>query len=285
MNDLKPLVHSVLHATDFSGSDEHAFAHALAIALLRKAELAILHSAPDAIGEDEWRKYPSVRRTLERWGLLERGSPRSAVFRQLSVAVTKIEARSRSPQAAIANFVAENRVDLIVLATEGRDGLPRWLRPSVAEATARRAETMALFVPREGRGFVSPECGEITLRNVLIPVDAETCQELPVRAAANAVRMLGDEPVTVTLCHVGDGAPLTDIVLPEQAGTVWQKRTRDGDVVEGILATADDTDADLIVMATQGRDGILDVLRGSTSERVLRRAGRPVLTIPASWIS
>ena len=121
MNDLKPLVHSVLHATDFSGSGERAFAHALAIALMRMAELAILHSAPDAIGEDEWSKYPSVRRTLERWGLLERGSPRSAVFRQLSIGVTKVEARSRSPQAAIANFVAENRVDMIVLATEGRD--------------------------------------------------------------------------------------------------------------------------------------------------------------------
>ncbi len=37
--------------------------------------------------------------------------------------------------------------------------------------------------------------------------------------------------------------------------------------------------ADLIVMATSGRSGLKDVLLGSTAERVLRRAGCPVMTI------
>lgn len=37
--------------------------------------------------------------------------------------------------------------------------------------------------------------------------------------------------------------------------------------------------ADLIVMATSSRSGLKDVLLGSTAERVLRRAGCPVMTI------
>jgi nucleotide-binding universal stress UspA family protein len=37
----------------------------------------------------------------------------------------------------------------------------------------------------------------------------------------------------------------------------------------------------LIVMSTDGRNGFLDALRGSHSERVLRRIPCPLLAIPA----
>ena len=39
--------------------------------------------------------------------------------------------------------------------------------------------------------------------------------------------------------------------------------------------------ADLIVMATEGHQGFLDAIRGSTTERVLRQAPCPVLAVPA----
>ncbi|WP_191060872.1 universal stress protein, partial [Geminicoccus harenae] len=53
-----------------------------------------------------------------------------------------------------------------------------------------------------------------------------------------------------------------------------------GAVVPGIVATAGRLDADLIVMATHGHDSFLDGLRGSTTEQVLRQAGRAVLALP-----
>ncbi|MFN2257865.1 MAG: universal stress protein [Desulfuromonadaceae bacterium] len=37
---------------------------------------------------------------------------------------------------------------------------------------------------------------------------------------------------------------------------------------------------DLIVVGTHGRTGISHVVLGSTAERVMRKAGRPVLTVP-----
>jgi nucleotide-binding universal stress UspA family protein len=37
---------------------------------------------------------------------------------------------------------------------------------------------------------------------------------------------------------------------------------------------------DLIVMSTDGRNGFLDGLRGSHSERVLRQGAAPLLTVP-----
>ena len=70
------------------------------------------------------------------------------------------------------------------------------------------------------------------------------------------------------------------IRCPEVAGWEWQKELRSGPVIEGILNAAKDVSADLIVMSTDGRNGFLDGLRGSHSERVLRYAEAPLLTVP-----
>lgn len=45
---------------------------------------------------------------------------------------------------------------------------------------------------------------------------------------------------------------------------------RTGNVIQGIVDTAGQESAGLIVMSTEGRSGFLDALRGSHSERVLR---------------
>ena len=67
---------------------------------------------------------------------------------------------------------------------------------------------------------------------------------------------------------------------PDVPGWRWDMVTRDGDVIETILDTAARTGATLIVMAISGRTGFLDALRGSHSERVLRRTPCPLLAIP-----
>lgn len=46
-----------------------------------------------------------------------------------------------------------------------------------------------------------------------------------------------------------------------------------------ILDSAEE--ADLIVMATEGEHGIIDAMRGSVTERVVRDAPCPVLAVPA----
>jgi nucleotide-binding universal stress UspA family protein len=55
-----------------------------------------------------------------------------------------------------------------------------------------------------------------------------------------------------------------------------------GDVVEEILRTADAIKADLIVMGRHGHGAMYNLLVGSVTEGVLKRADRPVLLVPAS---
>ena len=96
-----PFVQSVLHPSDFSEASHAAFAHALAIALYRQANFTVLHVVPRTQAVDVWTDSPPVRETLERWGLLEPGSPRSAVYENLSIEVAKINVRSGDPLKSI----------------------------------------------------------------------------------------------------------------------------------------------------------------------------------------
>ena len=70
--------------------------------------------------------------------------------------------------------------------------------------------------------------------------------------------------------------------LEEKSGSPTKVELRGGNVIEGILQAAADVKTDLIAIATAGHRGILDAVRGSTTERVLRHAPCPVLAVPVS---
>lgn len=225
---------------------------------------------------EDWSQFPPVRKMLEKWNVLAPGSPRSAVFDKLSVRVAKVAARGDPVRASI-DQIEQHRPDLIVLATRGRHGLPRWLKPSVAQAIARRTLAMTLFVPQGCRGVVSVD-GVIQLRRILIPVDHQpTAQEAVIRAV-RAAEAFGDEPVEIAILYVNGGA-LPQFDRPDTQACVWKELRRSGDVVVAILDAAQEVD--LIVMATEGRHGFVDALRGSVTERVVRGAPCPVLAVPA----
>jgi nucleotide-binding universal stress UspA family protein len=275
-----PFAESILHPSDLSDESARAFAHALALALRDRASLTILH-----VGKTRrrhgWTDFPSVRATLQQWGLLGEGSSRASVFRELDVRVKKVTLKSARPLSAVLDYLDEHLADLIVLATEGRDGLPRWLRPSMAEAIARRSITKTLFIPGSARGFVSPDDGRLMIERILVPVDRHPDPREAIVTTERIATTLAETRVSAVALHVGtaDSSPLSD--FPEATACAWSSVTRSGEVVDEIVGAAEDGAADLIVMATEGHHGVLDALRGSVTEQVLRRAPCPVLAVPA----
>lgn len=269
-----PFVRSIFHPSDFSAASQLAFAHALAIALIRKTELVIMHARRG--DREDWAKFPAVRKTLSRWQVLEPGSLPIDVVQRLGVAVTKVSARG-DPVGACMRQIDKQKPDLVVLATRGRRGLPLWLKPSVAQAIARRTEAMTLFVPSGCRGMVSLD-GVIGLRRILLPIDHEPNAQEAVVRAVRAAEGFGDEAVEIVLLHV-NGGEFPTLQLPEGKDWGWKEVRRHGNVVPVILEAAEQ--ADLIVMTTEGRHGVVDALRGSVTEGVVRGAPCPVLAVPA----
>lgn len=276
-----PLVSSVLHPTDFSRASNRAFAHALAMALVWQTDFTILHIGRKKGSNIKPTRFPPVRETLERWRLLQPGSPRSAVFDEFRINVTKIAVQSRHPFLALADFLDRHPTNLIVFATQRRKWLSHWITRSDAEALARQSNTKTLFVPAGAkRHFVSLD-GDVNLKRILVPVNREPDCAAAVEIARRMAEIFGDDQVAITLLHVGDSRmPMPS--LPEGPDWTWHLESRQGNPVTEILSAADRHAADLIVMTTTGRDSVMAALRGSTTEQVLRGAPCPLLAVPAS---
>jgi nucleotide-binding universal stress UspA family protein len=273
----------IVHPTDFTVGGEVAFAHALRLALAARGHFYLVHAEKLELGEDaDWAAFPGVRSTLTRWGLLAADAEPTAVADKLGLRVTKADVPDEDPTDAIVRFTEEYRADLLVLATHSREGLARVLQGSIAETLARRTRVPTLFLPQQAQGFVDTATGTARLENILLPVDLSVA---PGHAAALAFRMadmLGCEDALVHVLHVGspDEMPMAAVDATHEGRL--RRILVDGSVVPRILQTAAEIEADLIVMATRGHDGLLDALRGSTTEQVLRQAGRPLLAVPAA---
>ncbi|HXQ71433.1 MAG TPA: universal stress protein [Pyrinomonadaceae bacterium] len=271
------IVESVLHPTDFSEGSRIAFHHALKTAMLTRSTLTLLHVATD--DNSTWSNFPGVRETLERWGALPKGSEKSAVGK-LGIDARKVVASEGEPVEMVVGYLAKHPADLIVLATSQREGRVRWLGKSVAEPVVRKAGEMTLLIPGDTQGFVSADDGSVNLSKVLVPVALTPHPVTAVNVAARLVERLNCPQGTFTLMHVGNSNTMPALRLPEVPGWTWEKELRTGEVIKNIVEAAKDHEADLIVMATDGRNGFLDGLRGSHSERVLRHVTTPLLTVP-----
>ena len=271
-------IRTIIHPTDFSEASADAFVHALKIALAARATLYILHVASGR--DDDVMAFPHVRDTLARWGLMGADEPPQAVEAKLGLRIAKVDLEPQTPEDGVRRFAADHRPDLMILATEARQGAARWLHGSVAERLARATTAPTLFVPARARVFVDQMRGEVRLHHVLIPVDHKPKPAAAVGFAMGLAHMLAGMDAEERLLHIGEEPPR--IARHNEPSRVLPVALREGDVVEAIVTAATDWPADLIAMATAGHRSVLDVMRGSTTERVLRQAPCPVLAVPAT---
>ena len=268
-------IRTIFHPTDFSDLSGAAFAHALRIALAARGKLQLLHVVQHDAGAAL--AFPNVRRLLIQWGLSEEADPPSETLIKLGLEVDNITLNGQDPAQSIVRFLREHPSDLVVIATHGRDGADYWLKGSVSEDVFRHFAIPTLFVTHGARGFVSQVSGDIRLRRVLIPVDYSPAPSQAIETIQHFGRLLTGENVIVHLIHIGNSVPPVNAAVPAEPAVIL----RSGDVVQSIVDAAVEYDVDFIGMPTAGRHGVLDALRGSTTERVIRHAPCPVFAVPS----
>ena len=107
-------------------------------------------------------------------------------------------------------------------------------------------------------------------------------------AVPNSFEPVGPEPMLIPTLGVEDlarieedaEASLRNVLRPEW-GTppAVEYAVRSGEPVAAVAALAAEIGADLIVLATHGRTGLIHALLGSSAERMLREAPCPVLVV------
>jgi nucleotide-binding universal stress UspA family protein len=246
------------------------------MAVRRGAELTLLHSRGRR-STDSWAGYPGVRDTLAAWRA--RGTTAPIEHRLQQTRIRKLDVEVRDPVASSLSHLEAYRIDMIVMATEGRSGLARLVHPSRAEKLARESRLFTLFVPHGCRPFVSGETGEVTLKRILLPIDPGTDPRPAMIRAVQAAALLEDPDLEITLLHVGD-AEEAMVTLPELPFCRWNAIRRIGDAAQQILGLADELPADAIYMSTSWSRPSLGRSEGGVTEAVLRGAACPVATVP-----
>ena len=115
--------------------------------------------------------------------------------------------------------------------------------------------------------------GSITLLQV-VP-EAE-----PLRKPFGAITMTAEEVMSMLIGLANEDLDRAEANWAQLAdGITMTKKAITGDAADAILATADELNADAIVMASAGRGAIGRLTLGSVADRVVRTAERPVLVV------
>ncbi len=289
--------HSILVPTDFSDTAANAYGFAVELARRFSAELHLLHvrmlladphldaeqhAALEQLLSDTDR---TARLALDGHGAEDRLAPAMHyhLLRGLSAAETIVE--------CCRDFGA----DLIVMGTHGRRGLKHLLLGSVAGEVVRTAPVPVLTVRTD-----HPDRTTV-LRRVLVPHDFSALSERAVALAAEWAARLGLTPVLLHVVepivfpefyalsalpqnHLDALTERAEQALEETAqrffvGLHPETRVITGRPAEGIVATANHANCDLIVTSTQGLGAIQHALVGSVAEAVVRTADVPVVTV------
>ena len=123
--------------------------------------------------------------------------------------------------------------------------------------------------------------------HILCPTDYS---EPAAAALERAIAIAGWYKARVTVLHVCSGPPAESdrARLAQEAATGRAARAAvplevalaDGDPARSILSEAERLQADLLVMGTHGASGFKRFILGSVTEKVLRQAAAPLLTVP-----
>jgi len=206
---------------------------------------------------------------------------------------------------SIAEHVGELGPDLIVMCTHGRGGLRGFMFGRIAQQVVGLGTTPVLLVPPVAAG-ASPA---FSCNRILVALDGNPDHEEGLKVAASLAKICGAELCLIMAVHTSDtlsgeeatpakllpGATRALLDLAAQdaekylnrhetalraAGFTVSSEVRRGDPPTVIVATAERTKSDLIVLGTHGKTGMDAFWSGSATPNVTSRSVVPLLLVP-----
>ncbi len=294
-------INRILCPIDFSDFSLDALRHGVALAKWYSAHLTLFHvyqvsqplpaegfpgSVPILVDVDPNKLTEEVRRFC---------APLLGPFSQS----VEIVVRAGDAAKEIRNEAQRVPFDLLILGTHGRSGFERLFLGSVTEKVLRSTRVPVLTIPPPVREPRSPLYKTILCALEFSPASIRALEyalSLAKEADARLILLhaiedlLGDAGAQ-TLGHLSvseyyhqleqDAVTRLRAVVPDEA-RVWshpEERVVKGRAHQEILNAVADEHVDLVVMGVQGKGIVNRLVFGSTTHRVIREAGCPVLTL------
>jgi len=284
-NGLK--IKKIMCPTDLSPGSDEALHYAMALARAYEAKLIAFHCQSEAVTPEA---RGDLKASFER-RLFER-------LNQTELALSdweRVISQCDDPGASIAQYAADNNVDLIVMRSRRRPHRAALLG-STAESVCRTAPCSVLVTHSDEREWIADR--EVSLKRVLVAYDFSDYSEI---AMKHALRFAQEYQSELHLLHVLPPFtlnepelawyPITDEgpyhkaarrlqkIVPAEAHLWCSIKTvvREGQAYREILNYAARNQIDLICLGAHGSGFGLLTLFGSNVDRVLRQAPCPVL--------
>jgi nucleotide-binding universal stress UspA family protein len=290
----------IICSTDFSDFSNYAIPYATALAREFKSKLYFCHvidlssaavygEAVLALEEQQKRMVAYAREEL------------SALMADQEVDWEPLISVG-NPAHEIGRLAQEKGVDLTIAASHGRSGLKRLILGSVTERLMRVLPCPLLIVRSPDRGFLKPSERQVKLKSILVGCDFSTDSTLALEYGLSLAQEFQSE---LHLAHVIEPSvydnltktpqerdearedlreqlieKLADLV-PEEART-WCTPVTDllaGQPEEELIKYAVVHNMDLIVLGIRGQTLVEALCVGSTTDRVVRKAPCPVLSV------
>lgn len=282
----------ILFPTDGSEGAAEVLGHAIDIAARHDTELHLIHVADTTI-DSVVRVQADIVDVLKKEGEDIVAEAAERVRGRGIETVTEV--LQGEPSQTIVDYAQTRDIDLIVLPTHGRRGLPRFLLGSTTERVVRQSDVPVLTVQTGEELSI-----DYPYRNVLVPTDGSECARAALEIGLDVTK---SEEASLHLLSVIAIASLgadvrSDIqsaMLEESAETTVEEASafaqNNGvqpvsEMVEyapsihkAILEYIEESDIDLVVVGTHGRTGLERYLLGSVSEYLIRTSPIPVLTV------
>lgn len=296
------IIRHLLCPIDFSPASLRALQHASAVAGHTGASMLVLHvfNAPLALRTAFPQYAGSMLDSGARTRLIDDLDQAVKFARDRGMTVG-VRVREGDIVEEIVHAAQSSRADLIVMGTHGRKGVPRLVLGSVTEKVLHRASCAVLTVPPAAAD--APTGVPPRLARILCCVDFS---EESIAALHYALTLAQETEGTVNVIHVFEWSA-EDVRLVTEAVDTQALRDRQNAEVRArleaalpddqaarnrvselivahgkpyaeILRHAEDAPVDHIVMGVGHRSG-LDRIIGSTTDRVVRAASCPVLTV------
>lgn len=299
----------VLIPLDGSDLAEGALPVALPLARAMAAELLLLQvvSPPPQVDPVTGWAVPDVSASERRQGVLDAARDYLAgVAGRLAKEGVRVRAdvMEGDPIGAIIAY-AERRpqIRLIAMASHGRSGLSRLVFGSVTEGVLHNAPA-PLLVTRPSAAPAG-DTPEVVYQTLLVPLDGSVFAEQALAEAEALATAVHGRLVLVAAVADPEPAPgATPLELSrakahdqrvnaarvrnylestaqrlEASGRAVEIHLAHDRPAEAILRVAEECEADLIVMATHGRNGLERLRLGSVAQQVTQAAGRPVCLV------
>jgi nucleotide-binding universal stress UspA family protein len=282
---------NVLCATDFSLASDGALAYAAATARHYSGKLYVAHVVSQELyvfGPPGFQPSTPAEITAEAEQRIKalmssvylRDVPHESLVRRGETASVLLE------------LATEHKIDLLVVGTHGQRGLRKFFMGSTSEDLARLATCPVLTV---GPHTVLT-LADLALKRIVYATDFS---EQSLRALPFALSLGQEFEGCIVLTHVvpyrvndlNDRQNVEETVkerlraLASEEAKPWSDQkyhVEFGSPIEGILGTAKESDADLIVMGALGAGAAIRTPRvglGATADSVASRSTCPVLTV------